>query len=83
MEVLKLSPDTSKGKLKTTKQKQRESQKVYDFLGRQKQQHKEYIDELWENNELLSEKLMNLEDRSHHDNLRLNGMDETGTKTWE
>ena len=36
MEVLKLSPDTSKGKLKTTKQKQRESQKVYDFLGRQK-----------------------------------------------
>ena len=46
-------------------------QKVNDNLSKQKQKHKEDINELWKDNDQLCERLRDLEDRSRRDNLTI------------
>ena len=58
-------------------------QKVNDNLSKQKQKHKEDINELWKDNDQLSERLRDLEDRSRRDNLRIDGIAELENETWE
>ena len=58
-------------------------QKVNDNLSKQKQKHKEDINELWKDNDQLCERLRDLEDRSRRDNLRIDGIAELENETWE
>ena len=58
-------------------------QKVNDNLSKQKQKHKEDINELWKDNDQLCERLRDLEDRSPRDNLRIDGIAEVENETWE
>ena len=58
-------------------------QKVNDNLSKQKQKHKEDINELWKDNDQLCERLRDLEDRSRRDNLRVDGIAELENETWE
>ena len=58
-------------------------QKVNDNLSKQKQKHKEDINELWKDNDQLCERLRDLEDRSRSDNLRIDGIAEVENETWE
>ena len=58
-------------------------QKVNDNLSKQKQKHKEDINELWKDNNQLCERLRDLEDRSRRDNLRIDGIAELENETWE
>ena len=58
-------------------------QKVNDNLSKQKQKHKEDINELWKDNDQLCERLRDLEDRSRRDNLRIDGIAEVENETWE
>ena len=48
-----------------------------------KLQHDKDINELWQENEHLREKMRDLEDRSRRDNLRLDGLKEIDNETWE
>ena len=58
-------------------------QKVNDNLSKQKQKHKEDMNELWKDNDQLCERLRDLEDRSRRDNLRIDGIAEVENETWE
>ena len=58
-------------------------QKVNENLSKQKQKHKEDINELWKDNDQLCERLRDLEDRSRRDNLRIDGIAEVENETWE
>ena len=58
-------------------------QKVNDNLSKQKQKHKEDINELWKDNDQLCERLRDFEDRSRRDNLRIDGIAEMENETWE
>ena len=58
-------------------------QKVNDNLSKQKQKHKEDINELWKDNDQLCDRLRDLEDRSRRDNLRIDGIAELENETWE
>ena len=58
-------------------------QKVNDNLSKQKQKHKEDINELWKDNDQLCERLRDLEDRSRRDNVRIDGIAELENETWE
>ena len=58
-------------------------EKVNDNLSKQKQKHKEDINELWKDNDQLCERLRDLEDRSRRDNLRIDGIAELENETWE
>ena len=58
-------------------------QKVNDNLSKQKQKHKEDINELWKDNDQLCERLRDLEDRSRRDNRRIDGIAELENETWE
>ena len=58
-------------------------QKVNDNLSKQRQKHKEDINELWKDNDQLCERLRDLEDRSRRDNLRIDGIAEVENETWE
>ena len=46
-------------------------------------QHGNGIDELWQENEYLREKLRDIEDRSRRYNLRIDGLQEVENETWE
>ena len=46
-------------------------------------QHGHGIDELWQENEYLREKLRDIEDRSRRYNLRIDGLQEVENETWE
>ena len=46
-------------------------------------QHVNEIDELWQENKYHCEKLRDIEDRSRHDNLRIDGLQEVENETWE
>ena len=48
-----------------------------------KVQHDKGINELWQENEYLREKMRDLEDRSRRDNLRIDGLKEIDNETWE
>ena len=48
-----------------------------------KVQHDKDINELWQENEYLREKMRDLEDRSRRDNLRVDGLKEIDNETWE
>ena len=52
-------------------------------LNDDKQQHGNEIDELWQENEYLREKLRDIEDRCQHNNLRIDGLQEVENETWE
>ena len=52
-------------------------------LKNDKQQHSNEIDELWQENEYLREKLRDIGDRSRRDNLRIDGLQEVENETWE
>ena len=52
-------------------------------LKNDKQQHSNEIDELWQENEYLHEKLRDIGDRSRRDNLRIDGLQEVENETWE
>ena len=52
-------------------------------LNNGKQQHGNEIDELWQENEYLREKLRDIEDRCRRDNLRIDGLQEVENETWE
>ena len=58
-------------------------QKVDDNLSKQKQKHKEDINELWKDNDQLCERLKDLEDRCPRDNLKIDGIAEVENGTWE
>ena len=45
--------------------------------------HDTDINELWQENELLREKMRDLEDRSRRDNLRVDGLKEIVNVIWE
>ena len=74
---LKISLETSQEIFK------KKFQKVNDNLSKQKQKHKEDINELWKDNDQLCERLRDLEDRSRRDNLRIDGIAEVENETWE
>ena len=74
---LKLSIETSQ---EITDEKFKEINKK---LKNDKQQHGNEIDELWQENEYLREKLRDIEDRSRRDNLRIDGLQEVENETWE
>ena len=74
---LKLSIETSQ---EITDEKFKEINKK---LNNDKQQHGNEIDELWQENEYLREKLRDIEDRCRRDNLRIDGLQEVGNETWE
>ena len=74
---LKISLETSQGIF------EKKFQKVNDNLSKQKQKHKEDINELWKDNDQLCERLRDLEDRSRRDNLRIDGIAEVENETWE
>ena len=74
---LKINLETSQEIFKT------KFQKVNDNLSKQKQKHKEDINKLWKDNDQLCERLRDIEDRSRHDNLRINGIAEVENDTWE
>ena len=74
---LKLSIETSQ---EITDEKFKEINKK---LKNDKQQHGNKIDELWQENEYLREKLRDIEDRSRRDNLRIDGLQEVENETWE
>ena len=76
-DVLKLSIEISK---EITDKKFKEINKK---LKNDKQQHGNEIDELWQENEYLREKLRDIEDRSRRDNLRIDGLQEVENETWE
>ena len=65
---LKLSIETSQ---EITDEKFKEINKK---LNNDKQQHDNEIDELWQENEYLREKLRDIEDRCRRDNLRIDGL---------
>ena len=48
-----------------------------------KVQHDKGINELWQENEYLREKMRDPEDRSRRDNLRIDGLKEIDNETWE
>ena len=48
-----------------------------------KQQHGNEIDEIWQENEYLRERLRDMEDRSRRDNLRIDGLKEVENEIWE
>ena len=52
-------------------------------LNNDKQQHGNKIDELWQENEYLREKLRDIEGRCRCDNLRIDGLQELENETWE
>ena len=52
-------------------------------LNNDKQQHGNEIDELWQENEYLREKLRDIVDRCRRDNLRIDGLQEVENETWE
>ena len=58
-------------------------QKVNYNLSKQKQKHKEDINELWKDNDQLRERLRDVEDRFRRDNLRIDGIAEVENETWE
>ena len=66
---LKISLETSREIFK------KKFQKVDDNLSKQKQKH-EGINDLWKDNNQLCERLRDLENRSRHDNLRIDGITE-------
>ena len=74
---LKISLETSQEIFK------KKLQKVDDNLSKQKQKHKEDINELWKDNDQLCERLKDLEDRCPRDNLRIDGIAEVENGTWE
>ena len=74
---LKLSIETSQ---EITDEKFKEINKK---LNNDKQQHGNKIDELWQENEYLREKLRDIEDRCRRDNLRIDGLQEVENETWE
>ena len=74
---LKLSIETSQ---EITDEKFKEINKK---LNNDKQQHGNEIDELWQENEYLREKLRDIEDRCQRDNLRMDGLQEVENETWE
>ena len=74
---LKLSIETS---LEITDEKFKEINKK---LKTDKQQHGNEIDELWQENEYLREKLRDIEDRSRRDNFRVDGLQEVENETLE
>ena len=76
-DYLKLSIETSQ---EITEEK---FKKMNKNLTNDKQQHDNKIDELWQENEHLREKLRDIEDRSRRDNLRVDGLQEVENKTWE
>ena len=52
-------------------------------LKNDKQQHGNEIDELWQENEYLHDKLRDIEDRSGRDNLRIDCLQKIENETWE
>ena len=74
---LKLSLETSR---EITDNKFKE---INHKLKNDKQQHGDEIDELWQENEYLRERLRDMEDRSRRDNLRIDGLKEVENETWE
>ena len=74
---LRLSIETSQ---EITDEKFKEINKK---LNNDKQQHGNEIDELWQENVYLCEKLRDIEDRCRRDNLRIDGLQEVENETWE
>ena len=74
---LKISLETSQEIFK------KKFQKVDDNLSKQKQKHKEDINELWKDNDQPCERLRDLEDRSRRDDLRIDGIAEVENEMWE
>ena len=70
---LNASQDMLEGKMK----------KVEETLYKQKAEHEYNINELWNENEYLHEKLRDMEDRSRRDNLRIDGLKEMENESWD
>ena len=58
-------------------------EKAEGKVNQYKLQHDKDINELWQENEYLREKMRDLEDRSRLDKLRVDGLKETDNETWE
>ena len=71
---LKISLETSQEIL------EKKFQKVDDNLSKQKQKHKEDINELWKDNDQLCERLRDLADRSLCHNVKIDGLAEVENK---
>ena len=74
---LKLSVEASQ------EMKERKIEKAEGKVKSYKLQHDKDINELWQENEYLREKMRDLEDRSRRDNLRVDGLKEIDNETWE
>ena len=74
---LKLSVEASQEMMEKKFEKAEGKVKSY------KLQHDKDINELWQENEYLREKMRDLEDRSRRDNLRVDGLKEIDNETWE
>ena len=56
---------------------------INNKLNNHKQQNGNEIDELWQKNEYLRQKLRDMEDRSWCDYIRIHGLEEVENKAWE
>ena len=73
---LKLSLDASQEML------EKKLEKINDHLVNRKKK-KEDINQPWNDNDQLCQRLRDFEDRSCHDNLSIHGLDKVERKTWE
>ena len=74
---LKLSVEASQ------EMKERKTEKAEGKVKSYKLQHDKDINELWQENEYLREKMRDLEERSRRNNLRVDGLKEIDNENWE
>ena len=74
---LKLSVEASQEMMEKKLEKAEGKVKLY------KLEHDKDINELWQENEHLREKMRDLEDKSRRDNFRVDGLKEIENETWK
>ena len=84
LDVLRKETDELKLNLEVSQETmERKFEKAEGKVKSYKLQHDKDINELWQQNEYLCEKMRDVEDRSRRDKLRIAGMNEIDNETWE
>ena len=84
LDVLRKETDELKLNLEVSQEMmERKFEKAEGKVKSYKLQHDKDINELWQQNEYLREKMRDVEDRSRRDKLRIDGLKEIDNETWE
>ena len=78
-----LRKETDKLKLSIETSQEMVENKLEKTEDKPKSHKPQYDKELWQENELLHEKMRDLENRSRRNNLRVDGLKEIENETWE